>query len=74
MSGCSAAEGGGREAGELIERDEGAGFLTRIVAPASSPASPGFAGAPGGPRLRLGFRARRPALDGGCKSPPPEVG
>lgn len=39
-----------------------------IVAPASSPASPGCAGAPGGPRLRLGFRARRPARLGGCQS------
>lgn len=39
-----------------------------IVAPASVPASPGFAGAPGGPRLRLGFRDHRPAQSGSGQS------
>jgi hypothetical protein len=37
-----------------------------IVAPSSIPASPGFAGAPGGPRLRLGFRDLRRARSCGC--------
>lgn len=43
-------------------------LATAIVAPSSRPSSPGCAGAPYGPRLRLGFRPLRAARFGGCQS------